>query len=102
MTPLSPSGGVRFVGAVVRALSVTLRVVQRDDSNAADGVGMNWFCLGSVIVADTMFLCSLLLMVWSKVQAGGFSSDGRIGTVPNGIADASRQTIRNHSDRFHI
>ena len=41
MTPSSPSGGIHFDSAVVRALSATFRVVRRDDSEAAEGVGMN-------------------------------------------------------------
>ena len=41
MTPLSPNGGVRFDGAMVMEASATFSVVHKDDSVAADGIGMN-------------------------------------------------------------
>ena len=41
MTPSSPSGGARFDGAAVRALSAIFKVVRMDTSVAAEGAGIN-------------------------------------------------------------
>ena len=103
MTHSSPSGGIRLDGAALMAPSATFSVVRRDASVATDGTGMNIFCLSRVVLAVTRFLCSLLLMAWSNVQALGFISDDMTGLVPVGIADNASQQIRGYrSDRFHI